>query len=100
MYRLFPSSCKFLFATDEDQGPDGYMYKIFLQKRDRKDCKGQNIREFAVRLCLLVISEATPIEFCQHDCLNMRQYQYACQGDGKTHEVSTLHKELQATEEF
>jgi hypothetical protein len=44
MYRLFPSSCKFLFETDEDQGPDGYMYKIFLQKRGRKDCKGQNIR--------------------------------------------------------
>ena len=39
----------------------------------QKDCKGQRIREFAVRLCLLVTPEATPRKSPQHDCPSMSQ---------------------------
>jgi hypothetical protein len=44
--------------------PSGYMYKTLtylrLVKRGWKDCKSQRIREFDVRVCLLVMSEDTP----------------------------------------
>ena len=56
------------------------IYKQFLNLRFREQTlrKGGKIfkshrnREFAMRLCLLVISEATPIKSHQHDCLAMR----------------------------
>lgn len=39
-----------------------------LQKRRWKDCESQRIREFAVRLCLPVTSEAAPVKSHQHAC--------------------------------
>lgn len=42
-----------------------------VQKSGPKDYLIQRIRKFAVRLCLLVTSEATPIKSRQYDCLNM-----------------------------
>ena len=61
-----------------DSSPNGYIYKTIPTPKAQeivhkrwKDCKSQKAREFAVRLYLLVISEATPIKSHQHDCLNM-----------------------------
>ena len=75
---------KFLFTFDciwyrvMEHSSNGYIYKAFLHLRLRehfgrvqKDCKSQEIKEFAVRLCHLVMSEATPTKSHQHDCLNM-----------------------------
>ena len=42
-----------------------------LQKRDWENCESQRIRAFVLRLCLLGMSEATPIKTPQHDCPNM-----------------------------
>lgn len=39
-----------------------------LWKREQKNCKSQRIEEFSVRLCLLGMSEAPPINSHQHDC--------------------------------
>lgn len=39
--------------------------------RGQRNWERQRIRGFAVRLCFLVISEATPTKFHQHDHLNM-----------------------------
>lgn len=47
-----------------------YTEKIF-SKRLWKDCKDQRTREFGVRLCLLVMSEATLIDYYQHGGLNI-----------------------------
>jgi hypothetical protein len=61
-----------------DPSPNEYLYKILLYPRLRepsgklqKDCKGQKIREVAVRLCLLGILEATAMYSHQHDCPNV-----------------------------
>lgn len=35
-----------------------------------ENCKSQRIREFTVIVCLLVVSEVTPIKSHQYDCLN------------------------------
>ena len=42
-----------------------------LWKKRQKGNMTQRIREFAVRLCLLATSEATPIKSHQHYCPNM-----------------------------
>lgn len=60
-----------------ESGPDGYVDDMTstakapesLRKRGR-DCKSQIIREFAMRLCLLGMSEATPANSCHHGRLN------------------------------
>lgn len=36
-----------------------------------RDCENSRIRDFAVRPCLLVMSEATSIKSHQHDSLHM-----------------------------
>jgi hypothetical protein len=38
-----------------------------LLKRGKKACASQRIREFAVRLCVLEMTEAIPIKSYQHD---------------------------------
>ena len=38
-------------------------------RNGEKDCESQRIREFAVRLCFLEITEATLIKYHQHGCL-------------------------------
>jgi hypothetical protein len=38
-----------------------------LWEREQKDFKSHRLREFVVRLCLLVISEATPMKFHLYD---------------------------------
>ena len=40
-------------------------------KRRQKDGKSQRIREFALRLCLLVISEARYVKYHHHECENV-----------------------------
>lgn len=40
-----------------------------LWKKGPKDCKSQRIGEFAVRLCILGLLEASPMKCHQHDCL-------------------------------
>jgi hypothetical protein len=42
-----------------------------LQKRWWKDCKSQKIREFAVSVCLLIVSEAISTNFHCHDYANV-----------------------------
>jgi hypothetical protein len=86
---------------------NGYIFKIlphlrlreqFWKRRRQKDCKSQRIRDFGVRLCLLVMSEAKPIESHQHGCPNMsstrRTPMDMPQWMGKAHKASTLHDEL------
>lgn len=59
--------------------PSKYIYNTlphlslreYFEGGDRKNVKSQIIREFAVRLCLLVMSTATPIKSHQHDGLNV-----------------------------
>lgn len=75
---------KFLFTFDciwyrvVEHSSNGYIHNTFLHLRLRehwgqvqRDCKSQEIKEFAVRLCHLVVSEATPTRSHQHDCLNL-----------------------------
>lgn len=69
-----------LWSTSE------YIYTILLQgtlrRRDQKSCKSQRIREFVVRLCLQVTSEAPSIKSYQYDLSNMSsmgQTHWACQ---------------------
>lgn len=75
---------KFLFTFDciwyrvVEHCSNGYIHKTFLHLRLRehwgqvqRDCKSQEIKEFAVRLCHLIVSEATPTRSHQHDCLNL-----------------------------
>lgn len=55
-----------------------YIYKITsalqvqgtLGQRRQEHCKSQRSGEFNVRVCLLVMSEATPRKSHQHGCLN------------------------------
>lgn len=42
-----------------------------LWKKGQKDCKNQKIREFAVRFCPLIMSQAILIKSLQHHCLNI-----------------------------
>lgn len=61
-----------------EPSPSGYIYNTTLApkawvKRGWKDCKSQRIREFAVRLYVLVVSEATPIKSHQHDCPKVKK---------------------------
>lgn len=59
--------------------PSGYIYRTtptpkaqgILQKRGQKDYKSQRIGELAVRVCLLVMSEAITIESQQYNCPNI-----------------------------
>lgn len=39
-----------------------------LRKEEQKDCGSQKTREFAVRLCILIIPEVTPITSLHHNC--------------------------------
>lgn len=69
-----------------------------LMKRGHKDCKSQRvrIREFALRLCLLVTPEAIPMRSQQHDCPNVSWTRMMPMGRPdwcrEAHEASTLHK--------
>ena len=67
-----------------------------FQKRGQKELKRHRIGELAVRACLLVMTEAIPVEPHQHNCINM----------GRTRVTTDMlkrkgkdHRELQATEE-
>lgn len=44
-----------------------------LWKKGQKEWKSQRVRKFAVRLCFLVMSEATPVTTRQRDCLNTNE---------------------------
>lgn len=63
---MLPSINEYTYKTS----PTPNAQKI-LQKRGPKDYLIQRIRKFAVRLCLLVISEVIPIKYHQYDCINM-----------------------------
>lgn len=41
------------------------------EKKKQKEKKEQRAKEFAVKLCLLELSEDTSIKSDQHDCLKM-----------------------------
>lgn len=80
---------------------NGYMLKILLCKVQRTLHK--RVREFAVRLFLLVMSKATFINYQQHDVPNMHETRTTIdmsKWSGKGHEVSTLQKELQAPKQY
>ena len=64
--------------------------------KGQKGRKGRRAREFAVRLCLLVISEATLIKSHQHDNLNMSCIRTTIDMPKWTN----LLKELQETKDF
>lgn len=70
-----PSSNTYIYKrtpTPEAQGT--------LQKRRWRDCKSQRMREFAIKLCLLIMSEVAPIKSHPHDGLNMSwKWQWTCQ---------------------
>lgn len=60
--------------------PNGYIYTTLLNPKfsvhcrrggRKKKCDSQRIKEFAIRLNLLVLSEETPIKSHQNDFLNM-----------------------------
>lgn len=87
-----PSSSGFIYETIPAPKARG-----ILQKIEQKDCKIQGIRECAVRVCLLVMSEATPIKSHQHGCLIMSQtWMITTKGmpkqAGKTPQASMRHK--------
>ena len=42
-----------------------------IVEEEQKDFKNQMTREYAGRLCVLVMAEATPIRSHQHECLNV-----------------------------
>ena len=79
-----------------------------LQKRRWKNCNSQRNRKVVVKLCLLVISETISIKPGQNDYLNISSTMAIIdmsEHNGhmdtrKTHENSTLHKELKATKEW
>lgn len=70
-----------------------------IAKRRQKDCKIQMTKEFAVRLCLVVIWEATYISLTarlpKHELSN--DSRRGSVDGGRDLKISTLHKELQAT---
>lgn len=53
------------------------------RKGEQEDCKSQKTKEFAVRLCLLVQSEARHIKSHQCDCPNVEQNQDDINGHAK-----------------
>lgn len=66
-----------------------------LRKREQEECKSQKIKEFAVRFCLLVLSEARHIKSHQSDCPNVEQNQDDINGHAKVDnvpETSIIHK--------
>lgn len=60
---------------DVEPSLNRYIYKTSTLKAQRilemRQWEAYNNLEFAVRLYLLVMSEAMPIKSHQHDCLNM-----------------------------
>lgn len=85
-----PSSSGFIYETIPAPKAQG-----ILQKIEQKDCKSQGIRECAVRVCLLIMSEATPIKSRQHGCLIMSQTRTTKdmpKQAGKTPQASIRHK--------
>lgn len=67
-----------------------------FRKSEQKECKSQRIREFSLRLCLLVMSEAIVMTH-QHECpkskceLNKNETWGTCQnGWGEPHKATTL----------
>jgi len=76
---------------------NGRMLKTLLYKVQRTLHK--RVREFAVRLFLLVMSKATFVKSQQHNVPNMHGTRTAIdmpKWTGKGHEFSALQKELQA----
>lgn len=58
-----------------------------LRKREQEDCKSQKIKEFAVRLCLLVLSEARHRKSHQSDSPHVEQNQDDTNGHAKVDNV-------------
>ena len=59
---------------------NGYIYKTTLVPNAHEDCRGRDRKiarakesEFVIRLHLLVIPDASSINYHQHDCLNINQ---------------------------
>ena len=74
------SSRKLLFGTDGDHckivSTNINLYIITPVSKvqgEQKDCKSQRNMKFGIMLYLLVMSEATPIDSCQDDCLYLSQ---------------------------
>jgi hypothetical protein len=74
-----------------------------LYKSVKKHCKGQKIREFSVRMYLLVKSESTFINLHQHDYSKLSWTKMTAMNMLKRwrqdHETSTQHKNLQVIED-
>lgn len=64
-----------------------------LGEERTEDFKSQKIRELATRLCLVIISEATPIKSHQQYSQNVHWKTY------KVYKASPLHNNLKSNEE-
>lgn len=74
------SSRRLLFGTDGDHcktvSTNKNLYIVTLVSKvqeEQKDYKNQRNMQFGVMLYLLVMSETTPINSCQDDCLPLSQ---------------------------
>lgn len=63
-----------------------------LRKGEQEDCKSQKIKEFAVRLCLLVLSEVRHIKSHQCGCPNVEQNQDDINGHAEVDNGKFIHK--------
>lgn len=43
----------------------------YIAGEGQNECQSQGIKEFALRLCHIAMSEDTPVKSHQHDCLSM-----------------------------
>jgi hypothetical protein len=81
--------------------PEPRAQELFWKMR-KKDCKSQRTRDFAVRRCLLAMSEALLIKSHQYGCLHMSQTRTSIDvlvSKREAHSSSTVNKELQGTKE-
>lgn len=71
-----------------------------MLEEETEESESQMNREFVMRSCLPVISDAKPVKSHQHLCLSMRETRtttYMITWTEEIPEASTLLKELQAT---
>lgn len=95
----FISSMQGILKSNKQSQEDKFQnISRYLQTLNIKIGKSQRIRKFTVRLCLLLISEATLINSHQSDYTNMHWTQSTQMDIYKwkriIHRISTLYKEL------
>lgn len=89
-----------------EPSPDGNIHKIFLHPRSRDHCgegtermEGHRIREFTVRMCLLIVSEVLLTWLPKHEVKKYVTNRHAKVNGEGNRKASTLHTELHVPEE-